>query len=90
MWYISGNSDSEIYVNPQVLDLDRPNIRSHLSFGFGIHRCMGNRLAEMQLRIVWEELLKRVDEIEISGRVIRNRSNLIRGYKEIPVVIKRK
>ena len=90
MWYISGNRDSEIFVNPQTLDLDRHNIRSHLSFGFGIHRCMGNRLAEMQLRIVWEELLKRVDDIEISGKVVRNRSNLIRGYKEIPVVIKRK
>ena len=90
MWYISGNRDSETFVNPQTLDLDRHNIRSHLSFGFGIHRCMGNRLAEMQLRIVWEELLKRVDDIAISGSVVRNRSNLIRGYKEIPVVIKRK
>ena len=90
MLYISDNRDSETFVNPQTLDLDRHNIRSHLSFGFGIHRCMGNRLAEMQLRIVWEELLKRVDDIAISGSVVRNRSNLIRGYKEIPVVIKRK
>ena len=90
MWYISGNQDCTIFDDPQVLDLDRQNIRSHLSFGFGIHRCMGNRLAEMQLKIIWQELLKRVDDIEICGRVVRNRSNLIRGYNEIPVVIKRK
>ena len=90
MWYISGNRDTDVFDHPEELDLDRHNIRSHLSFGFGIHRCMGGRLAEMQQRIVWEELLKRMDEIEISGAVVRNRSNLIRGYKEIPVVIKRK
>ena len=90
MWYISGNRDAEIFDHAQALKLDRHNIRAHLAFGFGIHRCMGNRLAEMQLRIVWEELLKRMDDIEISGRVIRNRSNLIRGYNEIPVVVKRK
>ena len=90
MWYISGNRDTDVFDHPEDLDLDRHNIRSHLSFGFGIHRCMGGRLAEMQQRIVWEELLKRMDEIEISGAVVRNRSNLIRGYKEIPVVIKRK
>ncbi len=90
MWYISGNRDTEIFDHAQAFKLDRHNIRAHLAFGFGIHRCMGNRLAEMQLRIVWEELLKRMDDIEISGRVIRNRSNLIRGYNEIPVVVKRK
>lgn len=90
MWYMSGNRDTEIFADPHALNLDRDNIRSHLSFGFGIHRCMGNRLAEMQLRIVWEEMLQVMDDIEITGEVVRNRSNLIRGYNEIPVVVKRK
>ena len=90
MWYISGNRDPEVFEDAHALNLDRHNIRSHLSFGFGIHRCMGNRLAEMQLRIVWEEMLKRVDDIQISGDVVRYRSNLIRGYTSIPVTVTRK
>lgn len=90
MWYVSGNRDTEVFDNPHVLNLERHNIRAHLSFGFGIHRCMGNRLAEMQLRIVWEEMLKRVDDIQITGDVVRNRSNLIRGYTSLPVTITRK
>ena len=64
---------------------DRPNARSHVSFGYGIHRCMGNRVAEMQLRILWEEILPRIARIEVVGRPVRVRSNLIRGYQELPV-----
>ena len=55
MWYVSGNRDDEVLDDPYAFRVDRDNPRHHLSFGFGIHRCMGNRLAEMQLRIVWEE-----------------------------------
>ena len=65
MWYVSGNRDPEVFSNPDVLDIERPNVRNHLSFGFGIHRCMGNRLAELQLRILWEELLARFDKIKV-------------------------
>ena len=90
MWYISGNRDPSVFDNAHELNLDRHNIRSHLSFGFGIHRCMGNRLAEMQLRIVWEELLKRIEDIQLSGEPVRNRSNLIRGYNSMPVMLSRK
>ena len=58
MWYVSGNRDDEVIADPMRFKVDRENARHHLSFGFGIHRCMGNRLAEMQLRITWEEILK--------------------------------
>ena len=51
MWYASGNRDAEVFDNADVLDIERRNARQHLSFGFGIHRCMGNRLAELQLRV---------------------------------------
>ncbi len=70
MWYISGNRDEEVIDNPNAFIIDRPNARHHLSFGFGIHRCMGNRLAEMQLRIVWEEILKRFHKVEVVGAVL--------------------
>ena len=59
MWYVSGNRDETAIDNPNAFIIDRERPRHHVSFGFGIHRCVGMRLAEMQLRIVWEEILKR-------------------------------
>ena len=85
MWYVSGNRDEAVFDHAHDLQVDRPNARSHLSFGYGIHRCMGNRLAEMQLRILWEELLARFDRIEVASEPERYRSNLIRGYREMMV-----
>ena len=67
--------------------IDRPGARHHLSFGFGIHRCMGNRLAEMQLRILWEEILERYENVEMVGKEIRNLSNFVRGITDLPVVL---
>jgi hypothetical protein len=87
MWYISGNRDETQFKNADQLIINRKNARSHVSFGFGIHRCMGNRLAEMQLRVLWEEILPRF-EVEVVGKPVRVRSNLIRGYSELPVRIK--
>ncbi len=87
MWYISGNRDETVFDHAHDLQIDRPNARSHLAFGYGIHRCMGNRLAEMQLRILWEELLARFDHIEVASAPERYRSNLIRGYREMQVVL---
>ena len=55
-WYVSGNRDDSVFEDPDRLDIKRPNARQHLSFGLGIHRCMGNRLTELQLRILWEKL----------------------------------
>ena len=86
MWYLSGNRDARVFEAADELRIDRPNARNHLAFGFGIHRCMGNRLAEMQLRVLWEEILPRFKHIEVIGTPVRNRSYLIRGYTELPVV----
>ena len=85
MWYISGNRDSDQFEDPDELKIDRKNARTHVSFGYGIHRCMGNRLAEMQLRVLWEEILPRFKNIELMGKPARVRSNLIRGYSTLPV-----
>ena len=85
MWYVSGNRDDTAIDNPEAFIIDRPKARQHLSFGFGIHRCMGNRLAEMQLRVVWEEILKRFHTVELVGEPLRVRSNFVKGYSEVPV-----
>ena len=88
MWYVSGNRDDEVIANPNELVVDRARPRQHLSFGFGIHRCVGNRLAEMQLRIVWEEILKRDLDIEVLDEPERVLSTFIKGYTNLPVRIR--
>jgi cytochrome P450 len=85
MWFASGNRDERKFENPDQLIIDRKDARNHISFGYGIHRCMGNRLAELQLRILWEELLKRFDNIEVVGEPKRVQSNFVRGYSELMV-----
>lgn len=88
MWYVSGNRDSEVIENPNQFIIDRERPRQHLSFGFGIHRCVGNRLAEMQLRVLWEEIMKRFDRIEVVGEPVRVLSNFVKGFEQLPVQIK--
>jgi cytochrome P450 len=85
MWYLSGNRDEEVIERADQFIIDRPNARHHLSFGFGVHRCMGNRLAELQLRIIWEEILKRFKKVEVVGEPQRTYSNFIRGFTYLPV-----
>jgi len=85
MWYVSGNRDETKIENADALLIDRARARQHMSFGFGIHRCMGNRLAEMQLRIVWEEIMKRFKHVEVVGDPVRLRSSFVRGITELPV-----
>ncbi len=87
MWYISGNRDPEAIEQPDEFIIDRARPRQHLSFGFGIHRCVGNRLAELQLTILWEEILKRFPKIELMGEPKRIYSNFIHGIAELPVRI---
>jgi cytochrome P450 len=87
MWYVSGNRDGEVIENPDAFIIDRARPRIHLSFGFGIHRCVGMRLAELQLRIVWEEILKRFERIEVVGEPKRVYSSFVRGYESLPVRI---
>jgi len=85
MWYVSGNRDERFMERPDDFIIDRPDVRKHLSFGFGIHRCMGNRLAELQLRILWEEILERFERIEVTGEVQRTVSSFVHGYTALPV-----
>jgi cytochrome P450 len=87
MWYVSGNRDEEAIENPNAFIIDRARPRQHLSFGFGIHRCVGNRLAEMQLRIVWEEVLKRFPRIEVVAEPKRVYSSFVKGYENLMVRI---
>ncbi len=87
MWYISGNRDETEIDRANEFLIDRPKARHHLSFGFGIHRCMGNRVGEMQLRILWEEILKRFDKVEVIGEPSRLRSNFVMGITEMPVIL---
>ncbi|PTL59577.1 cytochrome P450 [Paraconexibacter algicola] len=85
MWYASGNRDESKFENADALIIDRKNARNHMSFGFGVHRCMGNRLAEMQLRILWEELLERFDRIDVVGEPTYVQSNFVKGYEKMMV-----
>ena len=87
MWYVSGNRDEEVIERPDEFRVDRERARHHVAFGFGIHRCMGNRAAELQLRILWEEILKRFPRIEVVGEPERAESNFILGYTKLPVRI---
>ena len=89
MWYISGNRDETAHADADRLVIDRANARKHVSFGFGVHRCMGNRLAEMQLRIAWEEIMKRFRFVEVTGPEARLKSNFIRGIRALPVRLHR-
>jgi cytochrome P450 len=87
MWYVSGNRDERAIANPNAFIVDRERPRTHLSFGFGIHRCVGNRLAELQLTIIWEEILKRFPLIELAGEPTRTHSVFVKGYESMPVRI---
>jgi cytochrome P450 len=88
MWYVSGNRDEEMFDNAHDFQIERATARNHISFGFGIHRCLGLRLAELQLRVIWEEILKRFDTIEVVGEPKRTFSNFVKGYESLPVRIK--
>ena len=85
MWYVSGNRDEEVFSQADKFIIDRENARRHVSFGFGVHRCIGNRLAELQLKIVWEEILKRKLDIAVVGEPTRVLSSFVRGYETLPV-----
>jgi len=85
MWYLSGNRDEEVFDDAEKLIVDRKNARAHVAFGYGLHRCMGNRLAELQLRVLWEEIHKRFRMVEVVGEPVRVPNNFIRGIAELPV-----
>ena len=85
MWYVSGNRDDSVFDAPDAFRIDRDNARRHMSFGFGIHRCMGNKVGEMQLRILWEEVLARGLRFELAGEPVRTANNFVMGWDSVPV-----
>ena len=85
IWYISANRDEDAIENANSFIVDRPRPREHMSFGFGIHRCLGNRLAELQLRVLWEEMLKRDLQVEVLDKPVYAYSNFLRSIKSLPV-----
>jgi cytochrome P450 len=89
MWYISGNRDETVFPEAERLDIDRPNARRHLSFGFGVHRCVGARLAELQIAVLFEEMLKRKMTVRVTGEPEYVAQSFVHGYKKLPVVIAR-
>lgn len=88
MWYVSGNRDERKFENPNTLIVDRANARNHISFGFGIHRCFGNRLAELQLQILWDEMMKRFSRVEVTAEPSRNISSFVKGYTKMNVIVR--
>ncbi len=88
MWYISGNRDEEAIERANEFIIDRDNPRQHTAFGYGIHRCVGNRLAEMQLRVMWEEIMQRFPKLEVTGEPLGLASNFIHGIRDLPVTIR--
>ena len=87
LWYISGNRDDDAIDRPDEFIVDRKRPREHMSFGFGIHRCLGNRLAEMQLRILWEQILRRDLQIEVLDKPVYAYSNFLHAIRDLPVRI---
>ncbi|MEM9521192.1 MAG: cytochrome P450 [Actinomycetota bacterium] len=88
LWYVSANRDESVFgETADVVDLDRPNADRHLAFGHGIHYCMGARIAELQLRILWEEILPRFERIEVMAEPDRTLSSFVKGYTRLPVQV---
>ena len=85
MWYISANRDEEVFENPDKLIVDRENARRHLAFGYGIHRCVGARLAELQIRILLEEMHKRRMQVNPTGEHERVHACFVHGFRKMQV-----
>jgi cytochrome P450 len=90
LWFLSANRDEDVFENADAIDIERHNADQQLAFGFGIHRCMGSRLAEMQLRVLWEEVLERFERITVVGEPTRTLSSFVHGYTYLPVQVTRK
>ncbi len=89
LWYLSANRDETVFAQADAFDPTRENARRHLAFGFGIHRCVGARLAELQLTILLEEMQKRQMAVEITGAPTRVYSSFVHGYRALPVIMRR-
>jgi len=81
LWYNSANRDEQVFDHGEKLDLRRENAKRHLAFGYGIHRCVGARLAELQLRVLMEEMHARRMRVHVAGEVERVRANFVEGFR---------
>jgi len=84
MWYTSANRDEDKFDNPYTFNIKRKGA-AHLSFGSGNHFCIGSKLAELQMRLLFTKLLKKYPDMELLGEGVKIRSNFINGYKSLPV-----
>jgi cytochrome P450 len=90
LWYISANRDESVFgPDAERILVDRPNARRHLSFGHGIHRCVGARLAELQIGVLLEEMAARRMRVRVVGEPERTAACLVNGYRQMPVEIER-
>ncbi|MFM2300391.1 MAG: hypothetical protein RLZZ84_127 [Pseudomonadota bacterium] len=87
LWYISGNRDEDVFPDADKLILKRENARRHVAFGYGIHRCVGARLAELQLKILMEEMHARRMRVNVTGKVERVRANFVHGFRKLEVTL---
>ncbi len=85
MWYASANRDETAIERANEFLIDRSNPKNHLSFGWGVHFCVGSRMAEMQVEVLWEEIMKRFSFVEVVGEPKRVYSNFVRGFERLPV-----
>lgn len=90
LWYVSANRDERVFADPDAFRIDRPNARQHLAFELDVHFCMGSRVAELQLRVLWEEILPRFRRIEVQGEPDRVFSSFVKGYTRLPVEVVRR
>ncbi|MHA6723425.1 cytochrome P450 [Sphingomonas sp. RS2018] len=89
LWYISANRDEAMFDDADAIRVDRPNARRHLSFGHGIHRCVGARLAELQVGILLEEMARRRLRVHVTGAPDRIAACFVHGYRALPVELVR-
>ena len=85
LWYVSANRDGDAIERADEFIIDREESKKHLSFGWGVHFCMGSRIAELQIRVLWEEIMERFRFVEVVGEPVRVRSNFVKGFSKLPV-----
>jgi cytochrome P450 len=89
LWYISANRDESVFPDGDTIKVDRENARRHLSFGYGIHRCVGARVAEMQLTTLLEEMAKRRLRVNVLEEPERVSACFVHGYQKMMVKLER-
>jgi cytochrome P450 len=89
LWYVSANRDESVFTHADKLDITRENARRHLSFGYGVHRCVGARLAELQVRILMEEMRERRMRVKLLAEPERVAQSFVNGYEKMMVEVGR-